>query len=101
MTPLERLQRRIPEETDEAVLEEMLDSAKDILLGRRFPYGNWPEEVEPQYRGLLIDMAEDLYNRIGAAGQTGHSENGINRSWGSEWISEQLLQQIVPFVGVL
>lgn len=115
MTQLERLKRRIPEEPNDGILEEMLESAKNIILNLRFPYGEWPtkfienevgqlEEVtvlEPRYKDLQIRVAEDMYNRIGASGQLSHSENGISRSWGSEWVSSDLLQEIVPVVGVL
>jgi hypothetical protein len=101
MTALERLKIRIPEETDENVLTEMLESARDIILSLRFPFGDWPDEVPNRYSSLQIQIAEDMYNRIGAAGQLSHSENSISRSWGSEWVSEQLLAQIVPVVGGL
>lgn len=115
MTQLQRIKRRIPTEPDEGLLEEMLESAKNVILGRRFPYGDWPtifvEDddgnpvevtiVEPRYQDLQIRIAEDMYNRIGASGQLSHSENGISRSWGSEWVSEQLLQEIVPMVWVV
>ena len=101
MTQLERLKRRVPEEPDDELLEEMLESAKNIILDTHFPYGNWPEDVEDRYKGLQIDIAEDLYNRIGASGQLSHSENGISRSWGAEWVSEQLLRRIVPIAGVI
>lgn len=134
MTLLERLKNRT-NEPDESVLEDMLESAKSIILGRRFPYGDWPTKevvteippvtdvdpdtgeivvvtpgrtetteetyVEPQYEDLQLRIAEDMYNRIGASGQLSHSENGISRSWGSEWVSEQLLQEITPYVGIL
>lgn len=114
MTAIERLQKRT-NEPDEAILEDMLKSAKSIILSRRFPYGDWPQKtvtdddgneteetyVEPQYEDLQLRIAEDMYNRIGASGQLSHSENGISRSWGSEWVSDQLLQEITPYVGVL
>lgn len=114
MTQFERLKKRIPDEPDEVLLEEMLESAKNIILNLRFPYGDWPtvfveneigqpEEVavlEPRYKDLQIRIAEDMYNRLGASGQLSHSENSISRSWGSEWVSDQLLQEITPYVGV-
>lgn len=101
MTQLERLKKRIPEEPDDGVLEDVLESAKNIILGRRYPYGEWPEDVEPRYQDLQIRIAMDMYNRIGAEGQISHSENGISRSWGEEWVSGQLLREIVPYAGVL
>lgn len=115
MTQLERLKRRIPDEPDEGVLEEMLESAKNIILGLRFPFGNWPTKtvedeygrleetsvLEPRYLDLQIRIAEDMYNRIGASGQISHSENGVSRSWGSEWVSSQLLHEVTPMCGVV
>lgn len=101
MTQLERLKKRIPEEPDDGVLEDVLESAKNIILGRRHPFDEWPEDVEPRYQDLQIRIAVDMYNRIGAEGQIGHSENGISRSWGEEWVSGQLLREIVPYAGVL
>lgn len=98
MTPLERLQYRT-QEADEGLLLEMLESAKNIILGLRYPYGDWPEDLEPRYLDLQVRIAEDMYNRLGASGQTHHSENGISRSWGAEWVSEQLLREVVPMVG--
>ncbi len=101
MTQLERLKKRIPDEPDDGVLEDVLESAKNIILGHRYPFDEWPEDVEPRYQDLQIRIAVDMYNRIGAEGQIAHSENGISRSWGEEWVSGQLLREIVPYAGVL
>lgn len=101
MTQIERLKLRIPDEPDENVLLEMLESAKEVIMVLRFPYGTWPDEVEPQYRGTQIDMAVDMYNRLGAEGQIGHSENGVSRTWGAEWVSNELKRRVVPMCGVL
>lgn len=98
MNSLERLKYRT-QEADDGLLLEMLESAKNIILGLRYPYGDWPEELEPRYLDLQVRIAEDMFNRIGASGETHHSENGISRSWGAEWVSEQLLREIVPVVG--
>lgn len=103
MTQLERLKIRIPEEPDDAVLVEMLESAKDCIMELRFPFSGqeWPYEVEPRYLSTQIDMAVDMYNRLGAEGQLSHSENGISRAWGAEWISDELKRRIVPYAGVI
>jgi len=109
---LERLKRRTGE-ADDALLEDMLESAKNIILSLRYPYANWPTQIvedeegerheetylESRYSDLQVRMAEDMYNRLGGSGQLSHSENGISRSWGSEWVSEQLLREIVPMCG--
>lgn len=101
MTTVQRLKIRIEEEeVDCDLLYEFLDSAEQIILSRRYPYGEYPNVFPKRYEDLKIRIAEDMYNRIGAAGQLTHNENGISRTWGSEWVSEQLLQEIVPLAGV-
>lgn len=100
MDALERLKLRTSE-PDEAVLIDCLESARSAIMSRRFPYQDWPEEIEPQYIDLQYRMALDLYNKSGAEGELNHSENGVSRSYESSWISEQLLLEVVPVVGVL
>ena len=99
MTTLDRLKKRTGE-TDENLLLDCLDSAKAAIQSRRYPYGNAPDELEPRYLDLQFRCALDLYNKIGAEGQTGHTENGISRMYESSWISDQLLSEVVPFCGV-
>lgn len=99
MTNIERLKLRT-NEFDEAILEDCLESAKSAILARRFPFQEWPADVPEQYLDLQFRIALDLYNKIGGEGQLSHSENGISRTWESSWISKQLLEEVVPFVGV-
>lgn len=133
MNILERLQLRTGE-TDEDLLNDLIETAKNAILSRRFPYQDWPtrevtktvsrtvtttdeitgdvttetqeetvteEEtyVEPRYLDLQFRIALDLYNKQGAEGETGHSENGINRQFESSWVSEQLLREVTPYCG--
>lgn len=100
MTALERLQTQTGD-NNSALLEELLESAKEIILSRRFPHSDWPDEVEPRYRGLQIRIALDLYNKRGAEGELAHSENGISRTYTAGWVSRDLLDEIVPKCGVV
>ena len=99
MSNLERLKLRTGE-ADEAILEDCLESAKNAILARRYPYQDWPEVLPVQFEDLQMRLALDLYNKIGAEGELGHSENGVSRTYESSWISEQLLQEVTPLVGV-
>lgn len=96
MDIIDRLKLRTGE-PDEAILFDCLESAKSAILTRRFPWGNWPDEIEPQYLDLQFRIAMDLYNKSGAEGETGHSENGVSRQYESSWISQQLLNEVVPY----
>lgn len=129
MTNLERMRLRTNEPND-AVLLDCLESAKNAILARRYPYGDWPTKgvdvfvppvtdedgniispgytetveetvLEPKYLDLQYRCAIDLYNRTGAEGQVSHSENGISRGWGAEWISQELLNEVVPMCSVI
>lgn len=100
MDNLDRLKLRTGEK-DEALLLDCLESAKSAILSRRYPYGEWPEELESRYLDLQFRCAIDLYNKIGAEGETSHSENGVSRGYESSWISESLLQEVTPVVKVV
>lgn len=82
--------------TDEA-LHDTLDTAGALILNKMYPFG-YPEGtvVPARYDKLQVQLAVELYSRRGAEGQTGHSENGINRSWPEK---NRLLAQVVPNCG--
>lgn len=85
--------------TDE-LLNVLIEDAESIVLERRYPYGY--EEGTPvpsQYERLQIRIALELYNRMGAEGQTSHNENGMQRSYNGGFVSTHLLKQIVPIIG--
>ena len=101
MTQLERLKIRITEKVSDIELEDILESAKAVILSRRFPFGEQPEEIESKYKDLQIRIAVEMFNKRGAEGETAHSENGISRSYASANVSEDLLKEITPKVGVV
>ncbi len=104
MEQIEKLRIRLAldgEELEKPLLEELLASAKSIIFERRFPFGNYPNEVEDKYKDLQVRIAMDLYNKIGAEGELAHSENGVSRSYKSSWVSEDLLDEITPLCGGL
>ena len=101
MTQLERLKIRIPENNNDKELEDILESAKAVILSRRFPFGEQPTELEPKYNDLQIRIAVEMYNKRGVEGQTSHSENGVSRSYASASVSEDLLREITAKVGVV
>lgn len=98
MNNLERMRLRT-KEPDDAVLLDCLESAKNAILARRYPFQDWPETLEPRYEDLQFRIALDLYAKIGGEGEKAHSENGISRTWESSWISAELLAEVTPMVG--
>ena len=101
MTQLDRLKIRITENATDVELEDILESAKAVILSRRFPFGQQPAEIEDRYKDLQIRIATEMFNKRGAEGETAHSENGISRSYSSASVSEELLREITPKAGVV
>lgn len=90
-----RLGLKNESEHDE-ILIDFLESAKSEIMARRHPYGNIPDTLDPRYSDLQIRMATVMFNKMGAEGQTSHSENGVSRSYEDY---DFLLKEVVPLVG--
>lgn len=100
MTQLAKLKSRIPEITDtskDALLNGLLDDAKSAILSRRYPFDTTVTELPIQYSSLQVRLALVYYNKMGAEGQSEHSENGIKRSYHDD---DTLLKDVVPYVGL-
>ena len=89
-----------PDTADVRVLSQMITLAEGIVLNRRYPFGI-PEgaKVPTQYEHIQLQVALELFSKMGAEGQTAHSENGINRTYESAGVSNSLLKRIVPVCG--
>lgn len=101
MTQLERLKIRIPEITNDVELEDLLESARAVILSRRFPFKDHPPDIEDRYKDLQIRIAVEMFNKRGAEGEVSHSENGVSRTYSGAGVSEELLREITPKVGVV
>lgn len=100
MTQTEMLKFRVPEITEEEA-DVLLETAKNAILARRYPFDEFPDELESRYKDLQIRIAVELFNKRGAEGETAHSENGISRTYSAAWISEELLSEVTPRARVL
>ena len=100
MTQLERLRVRLPDVASEsdAVLQDLLDSAQSAILARRYPFGEFPDELPSRYADLQVRIAVVMYSQRGAEGETSHSESGVSRQWAG---LDSLLAEVVPLAKVL
>ena len=87
-------------DTDDVLLA-YIDIAGGKIINRAYPYDPEVTEVPKRYEFLQCEIAAYLLNKRGAEGQTGHSENGISRSYESADVPESLLGAVTPMVGVL
>lgn len=81
---------------EDTLLLNFLDSAKYEIMARRYPYGDFPKELDIRYADLQLRIAVVMYNKQGAEGQKSHSENGVSRSYEDYGY---LLAEVVPMVG--
>ena len=86
-----------PDSDTDEVLTHMLRSAAALVLNRMYPFGYDDTTVVPsRYEQIQLQLAVELYSKRGAEGQTGHSENGISRTWPEK---SRLLSMIMPHCG--
>lgn len=85
----------------DALVSVYLDDAKAAILRRRYPFG-LPEDadVEPIYEMLQVKLAVRYFLRRGGEGEMKHSENGIDRTYGSVNDEDQLME-VTPFAKVI
>ena len=95
MTQTAKLKIHLPEISD-AEAESYLDTAKAAIMARRYPFEDFPGELEGRYLDLQLRIAADLYAKAGAEGETSHSENGVSRAYSNAWVSEELLSEATP-----
>ena len=87
---LGRLRLRLPDADNDALLNELLDSAGEMILaytGR--------SRVPKALCGAQIEIAVLLYNRMGMEGESDHAEGSVRRS--VESIPDQVRAQLNPY----
>lgn len=104
MTSQEKLARLAvlisPDTAADELLVGLLNISEGIVLNRRYPFGIPENAVVPTaYEHIQLQIAVELFSKMGAEGQTAHNENGINRTYEAADISPSLLRRIVPICG--
>ena len=89
-----------PDTASTDLLLYLLEQAEGIVLNRRYPFG--PPEgstVPAAYEHIQLQIALELFSKMGAEGQTAHKENGVDRTYEAADVSPSLLRRIVPVAG--
>ena len=89
------------EDATDALVSVYLEDAKSAILRRRYPFG-LPDNAElgSIYDMLQVKLAARYFLRRGGDGESRHSENGIDRTYGSV-NDEDLLMEVTPFAKVI
>lgn len=98
---LDRLKVLIsPDTASQDLLIYLLEQAGGIVLNKRYPFGAPEDAVVPAaYEHIQLQIAVELFSKMGAEGQTAHNENGVNRTYEAADVSPSLLRRIVPLIG--
>ena len=89
-----------PDTASSELLLSLLENAEGIVLNRRYPFGAPEGAVVPAiYEHIQLQIAVELFSKMGAEGQTAHGENGVSRTYESADVSPSLLKRIVPVWG--
>ena len=89
-------------ETYIKVLKRLLEDSKYVALSLRYPYQDYSEtELPKKYNNWQLRCCEELYKQIGNVGIKSYSENGLNWTRDSGYISYELRGEIEPLVGYI
>jgi len=82
-------------EATDAVVSVYLKKAEAAILRRRYPFKQPASASVPkEYEMLQCELASRYFFRRGAEPEIAHSENGINRTYGSV-NDEDLLMEVI------
>ena len=96
-----KLVKAMSGETDADTVSAYLSLAGDKICRRAYPFDPTVTEVPAQYQFLQVEIAVYLLNKRGAEGQTGHTENGISRSYESGDVPASMMRQVIPMAATL
>lgn len=109
-TQLELLKVRIPFDQDifgkvgdyEQVLKNLLDDSKHIALSIRYPFDDYTSiDLPKRYFNWQLRCSVEIYQGIGKENIKSYAENGIQWTRDAGNISNDLLDEIMPTVGVI
>lgn len=109
-TQLELLKLRIPFDQDifgtngsyEQVLKNLLDDSKHIALSIRYPFDDYSSiDLPKKYNNWQLRCSVELYQGIGKENIKSYAENGIQWTRDAGNISNDLLDEIMPTIGVI
>lgn len=87
---ISKLKRRLSDCTDEALLNDLLCGAQDMICAY-----TCRDSVPERLRSVQIEIACILFNRMGMEGESAHSEGGVSHT--AESLPEFLRRQLNPY----
>lgn len=102
---IDKLKRRLLIEDDslDDYLNDLLEQSNLIVLNEYYGPNEVNEysKVPYRYEYIIYDVAAYLFNKTGIEGQTGHTEQGVNRQYGTSGVPAELFAQMSRKVRVI
>ena len=91
------------EELSDDSLMAYFNIAADVVLRRAYPFLTdfTGVEVPARYITVQLQIANELISKRGAEGEVIHIEDNIHRDYENAYVSQALLNQIVPYAKVM
>lgn len=83
---------------DDAIADTVLEMAEAKVLQQLYPFNPNATTYPERYSMKVVELATILFNRMGAEGESGHTEGDISRTYIEE---ATLLKSITPFCGFI
>lgn len=87
-------------ETDETKINAMLTLAGAKIIQKAYPFDSDVEEVPTKYHALQCEIASYLMGRKEALGEIRHNENGVDITWDSSSVPDDMLADVIPYARV-
>ena len=84
-------------EHDEDKIKAMLQIAGGKIIQKAYPFDQDVEEVPVRYHLLQCEIASYLATRGDALGEIQHNENGVDITWASSSVPDDMLADVTPF----
>ena len=78
-----------------------LSMAEDIVRNKLYPFRQGAEEIPVRYHRNVINIALFLLYKRGAEGETSHREGDVTRTYENGDVPESMLEDIIPYAGVI
>lgn len=93
----------VSDNSKDEVFKLKLDDAEIVALNTLYPYDEEQTEIDEdnkRLRNWQTRCAIELYRKMGTTNVQSYSENGLSVSFMSGLISSELMNELVPKVGV-
>jgi galactokinase/mevalonate kinase-like predicted kinase len=87
-------------ESDYLYYHDFYEDAQSVVINKRRPYGATEEQKQEAittFADVVVRIADYLFAKNGASGETSHTEAGATRQYASADIPEDMTRAVTPF----